>query len=1192
MPAPTILKRNLEFHFPRAVSVSTQVPQTMEIVVIPLSDPSGPDQGTYVGGLQKQNVLLDDDDNVIVFQLVPTNSADLLAPVTYRVAWREGGVIGRTYTYDFAMPDADVRFDELQELGEIIGGETYLQQADLGVPGRVARLNEAGVPVDSQGHASASAAALGTLAAQIATEIANRTSADATTLANAQTYAVNQVNDLANQVAGDLDTVDTSLRQLITAEASARASAVTAEATARTAADTALGSSITAINTSLTLLDTDLNNKADLDETGRIPLGQIPPSAITNAVSVANETAMLALTAAQVQPGDLAVRPDGVYGLFGPDPSVLNNWVPLSKIVSVNGYQGVVNLTAADVGAVASGSELPISQITGLTTTLSEKADAADVTTLSSVVSSLQSDTTVVRTSGGLIPHTLLDANVAYVNANNEITLKDGTVIASGTGNVFSVNSKSGIVSLTAADVGAIALGTKLPITDITGLQTALDGKVGTTDPRLIDARTPTSHASSHTSGGSDPITINISQVTGLSTTLGGLTTAATTSDLTARISALETQVIELSGSGGGSPVSKDVWWNAATAISGVTTTAGLKTAGVKVRSPFGKASDNTYYYDPAGAAENEAVWPYITPNGHLELRKWDETAAADTVYATQTALDATNAAVSAKATQVDLNTLTTAVNAKASQTDLAALAATVDTKASTSALNSLSSTMATLATQATVNALAATVGTKANQTDLAALITQVATKATAADLSTARNDITALQSGQLLKADLVSVGTEKKVNLSQIPTNIPRTSIVGLDDILSSKANLVSGKLDPNLLPPISISNITNLETRLGTKANLVNGKLSTSELPAIATTTTTAVDTKAKMLALVPAPNIGDVCIIKSGTDQGTYTYVGPDPTLFTGWLLNVPPSLTNVVTSINGQVGTVTLNAGNVGARPAGALIPQADISGLPDKLSLLATTSALETGLTGRTTPDAVRTLISGSPQIKQVAKYVATTQIDNLYGTTAKIDGATLVDGDIVLVTAQASPITHGLYTVVANGPWNRTADLSTGSYFVRGSLVVVSSGALQANTVWQLTSTSGITGTDANNWKRILQAGPPIGYQSGNGLNMVNGVFSVNATTDPRYAGISVSADGVGIDTTRVPRKYVNFVQSGSRLCTVKHDLNTEWPIVQVFDASSGQAVLVGWTSTGPNTISMEFAETVNPQQWKVVVVG
>src|SRR5659263_122706 len=40
------------------------------------------------------------------------------------------------------------------------------------------------------------------------------------------------------------------------------------------------------------------------------------------------------------------------------------------------------------------------------------------------------------------------------------------------------------------------------------------DAAIQDTDPRLTDARTPTSHAASHASAGSDPLTIDQSQVT------------------------------------------------------------------------------------------------------------------------------------------------------------------------------------------------------------------------------------------------------------------------------------------------------------------------------------------------------------------------------------------------------------------------------------------------------------------------------------------------------------------------------------------------------------------------------------------------------------------------------------------------------------------------------------------------------
>ncbi len=56
----------------------------------------------------------------------------------------------------------------------------------------------------------------------------------------------------------------------------------------------------------------------------------------------------------------------------------------------------------------------------------------------------------------------------------------------------------------------------------VTNLVTDLAGKVGTSDSRLTDARTPTTHAASHATGGTDAITISESQVTNLVTDLSG----------------------------------------------------------------------------------------------------------------------------------------------------------------------------------------------------------------------------------------------------------------------------------------------------------------------------------------------------------------------------------------------------------------------------------------------------------------------------------------------------------------------------------------------------------------------------------------------------------------------------------------------------------------------------------------------
>jgi hypothetical protein len=104
-----------------------------------------------------------------------------------------------------------------------------------------------------------------------------------------------------------------------------------------------------------TATQTALNAKADLVG-GVIPSSQMPTLALTDVVTVADQTAMLALTTSQVQPGDIAVRTDGAgsFILTATDPSQLANWVllraPTDTVTSVNSQTGAVVLTKTDIG--------------------------------------------------------------------------------------------------------------------------------------------------------------------------------------------------------------------------------------------------------------------------------------------------------------------------------------------------------------------------------------------------------------------------------------------------------------------------------------------------------------------------------------------------------------------------------------------------------------------------------------------------------------------------------------------------------------------------------------------------------------------------------------------------------------------------------------------------------------------------
>ena len=179
--------------------------------------------------------------------------------------------------------------------------------------------------------------------------------------------------------------------------------------------------------------------------------------------------------------------------------------------------------------------------------------------------------TTIVGGTGGSVPSNRLlptplgdPGQVAAVN-------DDGTgtewvdQAGGGGGAVDSVNGQTGVVVLGAADVGALgatagaggALSGNYPnpglndeaVQDLVGamvdgntetgaaltyddtngkldIAVAYGTSAGTSaqgnDSRLSDARTPTSHASSHASDGSDPLTLAQSQVTGLAADLAG----------------------------------------------------------------------------------------------------------------------------------------------------------------------------------------------------------------------------------------------------------------------------------------------------------------------------------------------------------------------------------------------------------------------------------------------------------------------------------------------------------------------------------------------------------------------------------------------------------------------------------------------------------------------------------------------
>ena len=114
----------------------------------------------------------------------------------------------------------------------------------------------------------------------------------------------------------------------------------------------------------------------------------------------------------------------------------------------------------------------------------------------------------------------------------------------------------------------------------------------------------------------------------------------------------------------------------------------------------------------------------------------------------------------------------------------------------------------------------------------------------------------------------------------------------------------------------------------KLASKADLVGGFVPTSQLPAVALTKPHVVADRAGMLAL--DADEGDVAVITSGADKGTYMLGSGAPTSFSSWVrLSTPDA---PVSSVNGQTGVVNLTAANVGAASSSHTHAVGDVTGL--------------------------------------------------------------------------------------------------------------------------------------------------------------------------------------------------------------------------------------------------------------------
>jgi hypothetical protein len=1114
------LKKQLTLSLERTIDSSTSKPVLYEIVVTPMAAPSTPVEDlSYAGDKQSQEVLLRDSTNDVIFNLVPSDDPGLTERVLYRIAWRPKYMTGRIERHEFAMPDQDVNFADLSELDHLILGTSWLSESDIGVPGRVAGLNENGQVVDSQGNV---------LSANDAAVVQNNLNAEivARQQADQQLQAQSDSQDIAQTTA--LTTlINTKNQQVL----DANNAAIAIEKQARIVGDSGLQTQIANINLGssqavealaddISDIQTILTHKADLVN-GKVPSEQIPSVALGTATVVASRSEMLSLTQTQVQPGDLAVTPQGTYMLMGNDPSNLNSWVKTttsSDVQSVNGQIGIVHLAASDVGARPAGTALAINEVTNLQSSLDAKTPLTSTAVLASRITNVENDSTIVKTQAptNTVAKQVLPDNVVFVNSSDKLVHKDGT------------------------EVPLPGVSSTIPIASVTNLQASLDAKTDRATQDAINTNNSLTPTSNHGN----------------------------------RIGNIEGRVEDLESGGpgsGGTPTQKAVWWD--------NDSDTLNPAEVDLRSPWGINSSSQLYYTTGGAAEGERAYPYVTPSGHKKFVKVNEANPDSTDLAQLSHITNLQNQVNLKGSQASVDALTTAVTSKAPQSQVDGIASSVSTKAEGSTVTALQSDVANRALQSALDATNSQVALKVNTATYTPAVTALQNADTALGSRT-----TALEAQVPSKANLAG----GRVPNSETSNTIPISYVVNLQSTLDNKAELTAGTLLVSQVPTgIPTSKVAGLDGSLALKADLIGGKIPTGQLPSAAISEVYPVSNRASMLALTTLQvQKGDVCVITSGSDSGSYILSADDPSLFSNWIKMPAPD--DLVSSVNGRTGVVVLDAVAVGARPSNQALSISEVASLQATLDAKATTVALTAGLATKASPTDVANILDLSTPVKFAADLASTTAIASLTGQRT-VDGTLTPLGSVCLVTAQASSVNNGLYVVNA-GAWTRSPEMANSSSFVRNSMVIVKGGSANGPAIWQLTSSTGTTGTDPNSWTKSLAIQTPLVLTASLGVDKVGNDFRSKCVVG---GGLSAVAGGIQIDRTVVPATFKGDVPStGSSVITITHNLGTMDVASHFRDKSGGDAVLLGWRPTGVNTISAEFASPPASGQWRCLIWG
>jgi hypothetical protein len=197
-----------------------------------------------------------------------------------------------------------------------------------------------------------------------------------------------------------------------------------------------------------------------------------------------------------------------------------------------------------------------------------------------------------------------------------------------------------------------------------------------------------------------------------------------------------------------------------------------------------------------------------------------------------------------------------------------------------------------------------------------------------------------------------------------------------------------------------------------------------------------------------------------------------------------------------------------------------------------------------------------------------------------------IDGVVLSTGDRILLKDQTTQTENGIYIVNASGAPTRATDADTGAE-IKGMVVAVQQGTVNADTAWILTNDGTITlGSTNLTYTNFITANVPSASTTIQGK-----VELADQTETEAKASSSLAVTPAGLVNFAI-KKTFTIGDNSTTSFALTHSLGTKDVVVAVRKASTDEQWETDVTATSTSQVTVVFAVAPTTNEFVVTVIG